>query len=136
MKLLRPRAKRRAMGLLAAMWGLTAQAQTPPNAASILRQQEAAKPQPVPKSSAPAIASLERGTQPGSSRLTIEAKEAPLVGAVLRPGDELMHISPTNRDLTIEVKFNPVDIRTSSRTILQYLGKPFFKAFGGALNER
>ena len=46
-----------------------------------------------------------------------------------------MHISPTNGDLTIEVKINPVDIRASSRTILQYPVKPFFKAFGVALNE-
>jgi len=29
-----------------------------------------------------------------------------------------------------------VDIRTDSRSILQYLAKPVFKAFGGALNER
>ena len=46
-------------------------------------------------------------------------------GAVLRPVDELMHISPTNGDLTIEVKINPVDIRASSRTILQYPIKLF-----------
>lgn len=139
------------------------------------------------------------------------------IGGVLRPGDELMHISPTDGDLIIEVKITPVDIgqlkiglpvsvkldafdyslygalvgsltyissdtlleqigngqsaafyraqirldselnkanpklasvaikpgmtatvdiRTSSRTILQYLVKPIFKAFGGALNER
>ena len=36
-----------------------------------------------------------------------------------------MHISPTNGDLTIEVKINPVDIRASSRTILQYPIKLF-----------
>ena len=29
-----------------------------------------------------------------------------------------------------------VDIRTSSRSVLQYLAKPVFKAFGGAMNER
>jgi adhesin transport system membrane fusion protein len=29
-----------------------------------------------------------------------------------------------------------VDIRTASRSILQYLAKPIFKAFGGAMNER
>jgi adhesin transport system membrane fusion protein len=29
-----------------------------------------------------------------------------------------------------------VDIRTASRTILQYLAKPVFKTFGGAMNER
>ena len=28
------------------------------------------------------------------------------------------------------------DIRTDSRSVLQYLAKPLFKAFGGALNER
>ena len=29
-----------------------------------------------------------------------------------------------------------VDIRTDSRSILKYLAKPVFKAFGGAMNER
>lgn len=29
-----------------------------------------------------------------------------------------------------------VDIRTDSRSVLQYLAKPVFKAFGGAMNER
>ena len=29
-----------------------------------------------------------------------------------------------------------VDIRTDSRSILNYLAKPVFKAFGGAMNER
>ena len=29
-----------------------------------------------------------------------------------------------------------VDIRTGSRSVLQYLAKPIFKAFGGAMNER
>jgi adhesin transport system membrane fusion protein len=29
-----------------------------------------------------------------------------------------------------------VDIRTSSRSVLKYLAKPVFKAFGGAMNER
>jgi adhesin transport system membrane fusion protein len=29
-----------------------------------------------------------------------------------------------------------VDIRTNSRSVLQYLAKPVFKAFGGAMNER
>lgn len=141
------------------------------------------------------------------------------IGGVLRPGDELMQISPTDGELVIELKINPidigqltldlpvtvkfdafdasvygslqgrltylsadtltesvangqissfyraqvrlnhehqdapvntklaavalkpgmtttVDIRTDSRSILQYLAKPVFKAFGGALNER
>lgn len=149
------------------------------------------------------------------------------IGGVLRPGDELMQISPTDGELVIEVKLNPVDIgqlkvglpvtvkfdafdssvfgslpgrlsylssdtlsetsangqtssyyraqvrldragdpsaqpgnsgvpvnarlaavelkpgmtatvdiRTDSRSILKYLAKPVFKAFGGALNER
>jgi adhesin transport system membrane fusion protein len=29
-----------------------------------------------------------------------------------------------------------VDIRTASRSVLQYLAKPIVKAFGGAMNER
>ncbi|MDP2786707.1 MAG: HlyD family efflux transporter periplasmic adaptor subunit [Pseudomonadota bacterium] len=139
------------------------------------------------------------------------------IGGVLRAGDELMQISPTEGDSVIEIKVNPVDIgqlkpglpvtikfdafdysiygtqqgtlsyissdtlteqgsngqtttyyrahvrldadkakanpklanaplkpgmtatvdiRTASRTILQYLAKPVFKAFGGAMNER
>lgn len=139
------------------------------------------------------------------------------IGGVLRAGDELMQISPTESDNLIEVKINPsdigqlklglpvaikfdafdysiygttqgtlsyissdtlteqgsngqsntyyrarinldvdkmkgnpklakvqlkpgmtatVDIRTASRSILQYLAKPVFKTFGGALNER
>lgn len=137
------------------------------------------------------------------------------VGGVLRAGDELMQISPTQGEQVIEVKINPadigqlklglpvtikldafdyssygtlqgslshissdtlteqgsngqastfyraqvrfnvnttnpklasvvikpgmtatVDVRTSSRSILQYLAKPVYKAFGGALNER
>jgi adhesin transport system membrane fusion protein len=146
------------------------------------------------------------------------------IGGVLRPGDELMQISPTDGELVIELKLNPVDIgqlkvglpatvkfdafdssvygslqgrlsylsadtlnetgangqtssfyraqvrldhdgpggsgapaqvnarlaavelkpgmtatvdiRTDSRSILKYLAKPVFKAFGGALNER
>jgi adhesin transport system membrane fusion protein len=29
-----------------------------------------------------------------------------------------------------------VDIRTARRTVLQYLAKPVFKTFGGAMNER
>jgi adhesin transport system membrane fusion protein len=29
-----------------------------------------------------------------------------------------------------------VDVRTSSRSILEYLAKPVYKAFGGAMNER
>jgi adhesin transport system membrane fusion protein len=29
-----------------------------------------------------------------------------------------------------------VDLRTASRSVLQYLAKPIFKAFSGALNER
>ncbi len=72
MKLLRPRAMRQAVGLLATLWGLTAQAQTLPNAASILRQQESAMPQAVPKSSAPAIALPER-------RVTLPAEGGVLV---------------------------------------------------------
>jgi adhesin transport system membrane fusion protein len=142
------------------------------------------------------------------------------IGGVLRAGDELMQISPTEGDSVIEIKINPtdigqlriglpvtikfdafdysvygtqqgtlsyissdtlteqgtngpngqtttyyrarvsldadkakanpklanvllkpgmtatVDIRTASRSILQYLAKPVFKAFGGAMNER
>lgn len=137
------------------------------------------------------------------------------IGGVLRPGDELMQISPTDGGMVIEIKVNPVDIgqlrpdlpvaikldafdysiygtlqgtlsyissdtlteqgsngqsatfyraqvrldaeqrnpkladvplkpgmtatvdiRTNSRSILQYLAKPVFKAFGGAMNER
>jgi membrane fusion protein, adhesin transport system len=137
------------------------------------------------------------------------------VGGVLRAGDELMQISPTQGEQVIEVKINPadigqlklglpvtikldafdyasygtlqgslshissdtlteqgsngqastfyraqvrfnvnntnpklasavikpgmtatVDVRTNSRSILKYLAKPVFKAFGGALNER
>ena len=139
------------------------------------------------------------------------------IGGVLRAGDELMQISPTDGDMIIEIKVNPVDIgqlkldlpvtvkldafdysvygslagtisyissdtlteqgsngtavayyraqvrldadkskanrklaelplkpgmtatadiRTDSRSILQYLAKPVFKAFGGAMTER
>ncbi len=139
------------------------------------------------------------------------------VGGVLRAGDELMHISPTEGGMVIEVKINPadigqlklglpasikldafdyavygtlhgklnyissdtlveqgnngqsmtyyrahvqidadanksnpklshvslkpgmtstVDIRTNSRSVLQYIAKPIFKAFGGAMSER
>jgi adhesin transport system membrane fusion protein len=139
------------------------------------------------------------------------------IGGVLRAGDELMQISPTDGDMVIEVKINPidigqlkpglpvavkldafdysvygslsgtlsyissdtlteqsatgqastyyraqvridpktaktnpkladvvlkpgmtatVDIRTDSRSVLKYLAKPLFKAFGGAMNER
>ncbi len=139
------------------------------------------------------------------------------IGGVLRAGDELMQISPTEGEMIIETKVNPVDIgqlkldlpvtikldaydystfgtlqgtlghissdtltetgskgevntfyrvnvkvnvdnqqdnpkfakiilkpgmtvtadiRTDSRSVLQYLAKPVFKAFGGALNER
>jgi membrane fusion protein, adhesin transport system len=137
------------------------------------------------------------------------------VGGVLRAGDELMQISPTQGEQVIEVKINPadigqlklglpvtikldafdyssygtlqgslshissdtlteqgsagqantfyraqvrfnvtntnaklasvaikpgmtatVDVRTSSRSILEYLAKPVYKAFGGAMNER
>lgn len=139
------------------------------------------------------------------------------IGGVLRAGDELMQISPTDGDMVIEIKVNPVDIgqlkpglpvtikldafdysvygtlqgtlnyissdtlteqggngqttnyyrahvkvdanktkanpklsqvplkpgmtatvdiRTNSRSILQYLAKPVFRAFGGAMNER
>ena len=139
------------------------------------------------------------------------------IGGVLRAGDELMQISPTEGDMIIETKVNPVDIgqlslelpvsikldaydystfgtlngsvthissdtltetgskgevntfyrvnvkvspdklqdnpkfakmilkpgmiatvdiRTDSRSVLKYLAKPLFKAFGGALNER
>ncbi len=139
------------------------------------------------------------------------------IGGVLRAGDELMQISPTDGDIVIEVKINPVDIgqlktglpvaikldafdysvygslsgslsyissdtlteqaangqastyyraqvrldptsastnpkladvvlkpgmtatvdiRTNSRSVLKYLAKPVFKAFGGAMNER
>ncbi len=72
MKLPWPWALRQTAGLLAALGWLTAQAQTPPNAASILRQQEAAMPQAVPKSSAPAIAVPER-------RLALPAEGGALV---------------------------------------------------------
>jgi adhesin transport system membrane fusion protein len=139
------------------------------------------------------------------------------IGGVLRAGDELMQISPTEGEMVIEVKINPVDIghltqnlpaaikldafdysiygtvdgiltyissdtlveqsasdqtisyyrahiklnadqlkansklagvplkpgmtatvdiRTNRRSVLQYLAKPIFKAFGGAMNER
>jgi len=139
------------------------------------------------------------------------------IGGVLRAGDELMQISPTESGMVIEIKVNPVDIgqlspnlpatikldafdystygtlqgvlsyvsadtlteqdgnsqaatyyrgqvqvdadktkanpklanvplkpgmtatvdiRTDSRSVLQYLAKPVFKAFGGAMNER
>lgn len=139
------------------------------------------------------------------------------IGGVLRAGDELMQISPTEGDMIIEIKVNPidigqlkpglpvaikldafdysiygtlqgtlsyissdtlteqgstgqantyyraqvrldasknkanpklanvplkpgmtatVDIKTDSRSVLQYLAKPVFKAFGGAMNER
>ncbi|MDH4215741.1 MAG: HlyD family efflux transporter periplasmic adaptor subunit [Gallionella sp.] len=139
------------------------------------------------------------------------------IGGVLRAGDELMQISPSEGDRVIEIKVNPadigqlktslpvsikfdafdytiygtqqgtlsyissdtlteqgsngqtatyyrarvsldaeeaktnpklanvslkpgmtaiVDIRTASRSILQYLAKPVFKTFGGAMNER
>ena len=139
------------------------------------------------------------------------------IGGVLRAGDELMQISPTDGNMVIEVKINPVDIgqlkpglpvaikldafdysvygslygtlsyissdtlteqsangqpstyyraqvrldpkssntnpkladvalkpgmtatvdiRTNTRSVLKYLAKPVFKAFGGALNER
>jgi len=139
------------------------------------------------------------------------------IGGVLRAGDELMQISPTDGDMVIEIKINPadigllkaglpvsikldafdysvygslagsliyissdtlneqaangqtstyyraqvrlnsnpeshnakladvvlkpgmtatVDIFTNRRTVLEYLAKPVFKAFGGAMNER
>ena len=29
-----------------------------------------------------------------------------------------------------------VDIRTGNRSVLKYLAKPVYKAFGGAMNER
>jgi adhesin transport system membrane fusion protein len=139
------------------------------------------------------------------------------IGGVLRPGDELMQISPTDGGIVVEVRINPadigqlhpglpafvkldafdysiygnlpgtlnyissdtlteqgpngqamtyyrarvhvdpqamqansrlaaaalkpgmtatVDLRTASRSVLQYLAKPIFKAFSGALNER
>jgi adhesin transport system membrane fusion protein len=138
------------------------------------------------------------------------------IGGVLRAGDELMQISPTDGDMVVEVRVNPadigqlkvglpafvkldafdysiygslqgtlsyissdtlteqgangqaatyyrarvhidpraqantqlaavalkpgmtatVDLRTASRSVLQYLAKPVFKAFSGALNER
>ncbi len=139
------------------------------------------------------------------------------IGGVLRAGDELMQISPTNGDMVVELKVNPadigqlkiglpafikldafdysvygnlqgtlsyissdtlteqggngqpvtyyrahvrigpqaaqanarlaalalkpgmtatVDLRTASRSLLQYLAKPVVKAFSGALNER
>jgi adhesin transport system membrane fusion protein len=141
------------------------------------------------------------------------------IGAVLRPGDELMQISPSDGDLVFEIKVNPVDIgqlstglpvsikldafdysvygsldgrltylspdtlseqaangqntsyyralvrldaerakthpnpklsaavlkpgmtatvdvRTGRRSVLEYLAKPVYKAFGGALTER
>ncbi len=137
------------------------------------------------------------------------------IGGVLRAGDELMQISPTDGKMVLELKLNPVDIgqlhtglpvaikldafdysvynslsgtlsylsadtlvdqsangqavpyyraqvrinpaepgtrlagvelkpgmtasvdiRTDSRSILKYLAKPVFKAFGGAMNER
>jgi adhesin transport system membrane fusion protein len=137
------------------------------------------------------------------------------IGGVLRPGDEMMQISPTDSDMVVEVKISPVDIgqlrlglpvsvkldafdysvygslsgelvylssdtlaeqgpngqtssyyrahvrlnpdqtnpmlakvdlkpgmtstvdvRIGTRSVLQYLAKPIFKAFSGAMNER
>ena len=139
------------------------------------------------------------------------------IGGVLRGGDELMQISPTDGDMVVEIKINPVDIgqlrtglpvavkldafdyavygilhgtliyissdtlaeqgangqtstfyraqvrldppqntinpkhaalvlkpgmtatvdiRTNTRSVLEYLAKPLFKSVGGALNER
>lgn len=72
MKLLRNTPRCQAAGLLAGLMGLTAQAQTLPNAASILRQQEAAVPQAVPKSVTTSIALPER-------RLMLPAEEGALV---------------------------------------------------------
>jgi adhesin transport system membrane fusion protein len=146
----------------------------------------------------------------------IKTMKVTTIGGVLRPGDELMQISPTDGGMVVEVKINPadigqlqvglpafvkldafdystygnlqgtltyissdtltepgaagqtatfyraridispeartgsrlaaitlkpgmtatVDVRTSSRSVLQYLAKPVFKAFQGALNER
>jgi adhesin transport system membrane fusion protein len=146
----------------------------------------------------------------------IKTMKVTTIGGVLRPGDELMQISPTDGGMVVEVKVNPadigqlqvglpafvkldafdystygnlpgtltyissdtltepgpggqaatfyrarihispetragsrlaaialkpgmtatVDVRTSSRSVLQYLAKPIFKAFQGALNER
>lgn len=48
--------------------------------------------------------------------------------------------SPTNPKLA-QVSLKPgmtatVDIRTARRSVLQYLAKPVFKTFGGAMNER
>lgn len=72
MKLLRNTPRCQAAGLLAGLMGLTAQAQTLPNAASILRQQEAAVPQAVPKSVTTSIALPER-------RLMLPVEEGALV---------------------------------------------------------
>lgn len=154
-------------------------------------------------------------TAPGAG--VVKYMKVTTLGGVLRAGDELMQISPTEDDLVFEVKVNPadigqlrsglpasvkldafdysvygtlqgtlsyissdtlteqgnngqastfyraqvsldadrvktnpklsavllkpgmtatVDIRTGSRTVLQYLAKPIFKTFGGAMNER
>jgi membrane fusion protein, adhesin transport system len=149
------------------------------------------------------------------SVLVVKQLKINTVGGVLRAGDELMQISPTQGEQVIEVKINPadigqlklglpvtikldafdyssygtlqgslshissdtlteqgsagqantfyraqvrfnvtntnaklasvaikpgmtatVDVRTSSRSILEYLAKPVYKAFGGAMNER
>jgi len=52
-------------------------------------------------------------------RIVPAAPGAKLAGVELKPG------------MTASV-----DIRTDSRSILKYLAKPVFKAFGGAMNER
>lgn len=154
-------------------------------------------------------------TAPGAG--IVKYLKVTTIGGVLRAGDELMQISPTEDDMIIEIKVNPVDIgqlkpglpaaikldafdysifgtlqgtlvyissdtlveqgangqtityyrahvrldadkvkanpklanvplkpgmtatvdiRTASRSVLQYLAKPVFKAFSGAMNER
>lgn len=75
-KVLRP-----AIGLLAGLLGLTAHAQNTPNAASILRQQEAAMPQAAPKFATPAITLGERpSVLPAQGGALIQVKSIRFVG--------------------------------------------------------
>lgn len=77
----------RALSLLAGpFWGLLALAgptlaQTPPSAASILRQQEAAMPQAVPRQTAPSIVMPERQwTVPADSGVSVRVRSIRFVG--------------------------------------------------------
>jgi membrane fusion protein, adhesin transport system len=45
--------------------------------------------------------------------------------------------NPKARDIVVRPGMTAsIDIRTGSRSVLNYLAKPIFKAFGGALIER